>query len=1306
MNNYSFHRLFLFFICLPLFGLGQEVNVTTYAGGTFHDSPALEAKFFQTLGTAVDAAGNVYVADAGNHRIRKISTTGIVSTIAGTGVAGYADGAGNVAKFNYPTGVAVDRTGNLYVADNQNQRIRKINTSGVVSTLAGSGFRGFSNGTGTAASFRYPFGIAVDASGNVYVADRSNHSIRKITTARVVSTFAGTGNIGVTNGTGTDASFNEPAGIAIDTSGNLIIADRQNHRIRKISPTRVVTTIAGSGLTGEGNGSFLNGDLATSRFSIPTAVAVDRAGNIFVAEEHNRRVRKITPAGVVSTLAGSGSQTFANGTGTSASFSQPMGISIDALGNLYLADMSEHRIRKITTTGVVTTFAGTGTFSFADGTGTIVSFNRPSGVAVDRNGDVFVADLSNNRIRKINPSGVVSTFAGSGAATNVNGIGTAASFGQPRDLAIDSIGNIYVAASRLIRKINASGLVTTLATLSNIIIGIDVDRVGNVYAAIWDEHRIVKITPAGVVSTLAGSAGTAGYVNATGSEARFNRPRDVAVDGSGNVFVVDGYNHRIRKISPLGVVTAFVGSGISTFADGTGTDASFSYPKGITIDASGFLYVTDSYNNRIRKISPAGVVTTLAGTGDQVFADGTGTTAAFSQPDNVAIDSEGNVYVAEANSLRIRKIIQAGCATPVISGTATICAGMSSVLTSTSASGYIWSTGANTQSITVTTSGTYTVRTIEGTCTSANATFAVTVNECGPLFIGSGSYSIASNWANNTVPIPGSNITVAGNMTVNSGVSYANITVLAGGIINITNGTTLTATGNLSNANTIIGEGTLLLAGANNQTFGGGIIENLLVNNSATVVQSAVTQISGSVTLGSNQVLNLNNQQLILLSTSIKTASLANVPSNSSITNATNFTVQRWLNNNLIRNGASSTGNYYFLGPVVQGQTVNLWNAVSPYNNQTFTGTGVGNLYLYNPIANNWYKPSSSSTALPVGAGIQVWFGASTFFGTRNAWSVTGVPQVGNYNLPITPNQGFQLLSNPYPSTIDWDSPNWTKTNVANAIYIYDWVNRRYKSYINGLSINGGSRYLPTAQGFIVRANNNAPVLTAREGIKVSNQVAMQRIESQVNSIIRLQVQSDLMIDEVLIANRPNTQLAFEPEFDAEKMMNPANNIFIGGTVPQSIASMDLNEATVIPIVLLSNSSGSVTLSTAEFSGLSGGPYYLVDEVTTEVYPYTPQTNYQFFLNANQPYSLSLRLNNVTGINTFKVNAFEIYPNPATNKVTIQTNGTGNLEILNAIGQVVFNQRAIGTNEINISKLAMGVYTVRFNGVSQKLVVR
>ncbi|MFY8032994.1 MAG: T9SS type A sorting domain-containing protein, partial [Flexibacteraceae bacterium] len=267
-------------------------------------------------------------------------------------------------------------------------------------------------------------------------------------------------------------------------------------------------------------------------------------------------------------------------------------------------------------------------------------------------------------------------------------------------------------------------------------------------------------------------------------------------------------------------------------------------------------------------------------------------------------------------------------------------------------------------------------------------------------------------------------------------------------------------------------------------------------------------------------------------------------------------------------------------------------------------------------------------------------------------------------------------------------------------------VNRRYKSYIDGVGTNGGNRYLPTAQGFIVRAENNTPVLTARETIKVSNQVALQRTESLVNSIIRLQVSRGNMSDEVVIANRPNTQLAFEPQADAQKMINPATNVFIGGIISQSIASMDLNAVNEIPIVLLSDSSGMVSLNTTEFTNITEGPYYLVDEITTEVYPYTPETRYNFFLNANEPYSLTLRMNNVTQSKNFIKNQFEVFPNPATDKITIKTKGIGEIEILNIVGKVLITQPATETNEINIAKLVKGVYTIKFNGISQKLVVR
>ena len=295
---------------------------------------------------AVDTAGNVYVADSSNFLIRKISPAGDVSTLAGSGANGANNATGTAATFRFPTGVAVDTAGNVYVADLSNHLIRKITPTGTVSTLAGNaGISGANDATGTAATFNLPTGVAVDTAGNVYVADLSNHLIRKITPTGTVSTLAGNAGIsGAINATGTAATFNLPTGVAVDTAGNVYVADSSNHLIRKISPAGVVTTLAGTvGVFGSADG---NGTNAT--FNLPSGVAVDTAGNVYVADSSNQLIRKISPAGDVTTLAGTAGATGStNGTGAAARFNNPLGVAVNTDDNVYVADGLNHLIRKI-----------------------------------------------------------------------------------------------------------------------------------------------------------------------------------------------------------------------------------------------------------------------------------------------------------------------------------------------------------------------------------------------------------------------------------------------------------------------------------------------------------------------------------------------------------------------------------------------------------------------------------------------------------------------------------------------------------------------------------------------------------------------------------------------------------------------------------------------------------------------------------------------------------------------------------------------------------------------------------------------
>jgi hypothetical protein len=368
-------------------------------------NPATGLMVFQSDGTQgfYYYAGSGWVNLTSGHVANNEGTAlsryyGLTYTLAGNGTDDDVDAQGSGASFDHPAGVAVDGAGNVYVADQFNNKIRKITPTGLVSTFAGTGAAGAGNGPRLSATFDHPIDITLDAFGNLYVADRNNNRIRKIAADGMVSTLAGSSE-GFADALGELAQFDRPAGIAVDPSGNVYVADESNHRVRKITPAGMVSTVAGSSSFG-----YVNGPISAARFTGIVDVVLDAAGNIYAVEHQNNVIRKIDLVnGLVSTFAGdlnreSGNQ---DGVGNAARFSSPHGLAIDLYGNLYVADRGNHRIRKITPAREVSTLSGSGAFGDEDGAGGVATFIQPVRLTTDAFGDVYVADYIGSRIRKI-----------------------------------------------------------------------------------------------------------------------------------------------------------------------------------------------------------------------------------------------------------------------------------------------------------------------------------------------------------------------------------------------------------------------------------------------------------------------------------------------------------------------------------------------------------------------------------------------------------------------------------------------------------------------------------------------------------------------------------------------------------------------------------------------------------------------------------------------------------------------------------------------------------------------------------------
>jgi sugar lactone lactonase YvrE len=503
--------------------------------------------------------------------------------VAGNGTNGFSGDGGPAtsAQLNGPNGVAVDTAGNLFIGDLGNNCVRKVTTGGAISTVAANGTDGFSGDCSPATSTQLnePSGVAVDSAGNLFIADYNNNCIGEVTPAGVVSTVAGNGTAGFSGdgGPATSAQLDEPFGVAVDTAGNLFIADLGNERVRKVTPGGVVSTAAGNGTQGfSGDG----GPATAAQLNFPQDAAVDTAGNLFIADLGNNRVRKVTPGGVISTVAGGGTSGLGDGgQATSAQLYNPTGVAVDTAGNLFIADKGNYRIRKVTTGGVISTVAGNGTAGFSGdgGPATSAQLNEPNGVAVDTAGNLFIADLSNQRIRKVTPAGIISTVAGNGTGgfSGDGGPATSAQFYSPDGAAVDTSGNMFIA------------------------------DVGN--------NRVRKVTPGGVISTVAGG-GTSGLGDGgLATSAELNFPWGVAVDTAGNLFIGDTSNNRVRKVTPGGVITTVAGNGTFGFGGdgGPATSAQLNFPSGVTVDSVGNLFITDSYNQRIRKVASIAVCSSL-----------------------------------------------------------------------------------------------------------------------------------------------------------------------------------------------------------------------------------------------------------------------------------------------------------------------------------------------------------------------------------------------------------------------------------------------------------------------------------------------------------------------------------------------------------------------------------------------------------------------------------------------------------------------------------------------------------------------
>jgi uncharacterized protein (TIGR03437 family) len=656
-------------------------------------------------------SGLFLLASVASTAVCALAQTQTIGTVAGGGRPGSAATAYSASG---ASGVAIDASGNLYVAVSGLNQVWVVSPRGAVTEVIGNGSGSYSGDGGPAisAALNRPSGVALDASGNLYIADPGNSRIRKVTAATgVITTVAGSGvkGYGGDMGPATGAQFNLPTGVALDSAGNLYIADRQNNVIRKVdAATGIIRTVAGnaalttySGGSPFGSYSGDGGPATSAGLDQPTGVAVDLSGNLYIADSVFTIIRKVTAAtGIITTVAGNGHPTdltTPNGDGGPATSAKVdvSSVALDSIGNLYIAGGSV--VRKVTAaTGIISTVAGSSGFiSSGDGGPATSAQLTATCVAVDSAGNLYIADGANGTVRKVTAaSGIITTVAGNNTDgySGDGGPAVSAQLNSPYGVAVDAAGNLYVAdgLNGIIRKVAsdtgvirtvaghydrysppvvADGVPATQASLQTY--GIALDSSGNLY--VTDGSRIRKVTAAnGMITTVAGNIITqpggfaSGYSGDGGpaTSARLNVPLGVAVDAAGNVYIADTYNNVIRKVTAAtGIITTAVGGAAGYIGDGgPATGAGLKLPTGVAVDSAGNLYIADQGHNAIRKVTAGtGIITTVAGNGVQGYSGDGGPAARgqLNQPAGVALDSAGNLYIADQGNNAIRKVTAA-----------------------------------------------------------------------------------------------------------------------------------------------------------------------------------------------------------------------------------------------------------------------------------------------------------------------------------------------------------------------------------------------------------------------------------------------------------------------------------------------------------------------------------------------------------------------------------------------------------------------------------------------------------------------